>query len=605
MLQRQGRWILVGLLCASVIASVVSLPKAQAAPPMQGRLSFDDAAAMSGTLNDASPTANWSFDCLAEGIGSVVVTTTSGDLAVDVAVMDAAGNAFAGGSVVSSDPNVTAAEAFTMPSTGVCWVQISRSGGTSGGYDVRLLPGFARLEVWDAFDNSGKLGLSWSPYASDTLAVDVVNQQLQVQVLTDNLLGYAIPDDDVSWKDFYVQADVSIEDSPSYAEYGFVLRLSTDASDNDSFYSFTFSTDGDYTVYYFNGDWQVIQDWTTSSVVSTSDRQARLGLMVQGNVLRAYYDGEFVAEVTDPSGYASEGSIALAIGTIKDQTDTLTVDFDNLVLTTPLGTGSSLPFGGTGPTPQATPAAGGLLGILGAATKPPAEATATPTPTVGFVLPTPPPAQPTPTTAFVLPTPATGGGSDVPATLKNWNSTNIADIVGELQKAGVVPSGGSIGLNVPSSYGDTSSSGWSYYTLGQGNSFRNFVLNFDARQIFGAEGAGCGMYFRDSDAVSDDAIIFADGSALLGEWDAQGNLADASVIDTATGANAGVGATNRITVVANEATVLMYVNGQLFADAQFTPASGTLALEMYVPTDDAGATEETYCQLNNIVLWGF
>lgn len=612
MSSRQGRWILIGLLGVSVFAGVISLPVTQAAPPAQGRLSFDDPSGMSGTLNDASPTANWSFDCMADGVGSVVVTTTSGDLAVDIAVTDAAGTAFAGGSQVSSGPNVSLVEAFTMPSTGSCGVQISRVSSTSGGYEVQLLPGFAHLEVWDQFDNSGALGLSWSSYTSDTLLVDLVNQQLQIQVLTDNLLGYAIPDEETTWGDFYIQADVVIEDSPSYAEYGFVLRLTTAENGDDNFYSFYFSTDGDFTVYYFNGDWQMVQDWTVSSAVPEKDRQARLGIMFQGNVMRAYYDGQFVGEVTDTVGYSSEGTVALAIGTMKDQTDALVVNFDNLVLTTPSKTGSALPFGG-GATPQPTAApAGGLLGLLGAATKPATAPTATtgfsfptaPTATAGFALPTAPPAVPTATQAFILPT-APSSDSRFPQTLKNWNSANMADIVGELRQAGVVPSGGSMGLNVPSSYGDTSASGWSYYPLGQGNSFRNFVLSFDARQIFGEEGAGCGMFFRDTDTTSNDAIIFADGSALLAEWDADGNMADSSQLAAFEGVNAGVGSTNRVIVAANEATVLMYVNGQLFADTQFTPKSGGVALELYVPTNDAGQTQETYCQLNNIWLWSF
>lgn len=596
MLQSRGRWTLTILLVAGIVLGAVSLPSAaKAAPPSQGRLSFDDETGMTGTLDNNTPKATYSFDCVENGVGSVRVETTSGDLSTSVNVLDASGAALAAGVQVSTNPDVSVAEAFTMPSAGTCSVELTRAGSTSGGYTVRLLPGFAQLDKWDKFDgSSGPLALNWAESNDTDYTAALVNQELQIKVMKASLIVHKIAEDAVDMNDFYAQADVTVEGNPSYAEYGFAFRLTTSSDGTNAYYTFTFSTYGDYAVFYYNGNWQTIQDWTTSSLVDKTNIHARVGVLVQGHTFKAYYNGQFVGEVTDPNQYASTGLLGLVASTTKDQTDTLVVDYDNLVITVPSATGSSLPFGGTGATPSATPPpAGGLLGILGSGTKPPE-----PTPTHAFALPTVPPA---PTPASIIPTtpPSTG------ESLASWNSGTPQDIVNELHQLGHVPAGGSQVLNVPSSYGDTSTSGWSYFSLAKGNTYRNFVLAFDTREIFGAEGAGCGMYFRETSSTSNDAVITSDGSALLGEWDSQGNMTKASVYDKFSAINSGVGATNRIVVVAQEGTVMMYVNGQLFANATFAPQSGAVALEMYVPSDSSGKTQETYCQLNNIWMWGY
>ena len=160
-------------------------------------------------------------------------------------------------------------------------------------------------------------------------------------------------------------------------------------------------------------------------------------------------------------------------------------------------------------------------------------------------------------------------------------------------------------MTVPSSYGDTSNPGFNYYALGEGKTFRNFVLSFDARLLQGVPESGCGMFFRDTDTYNADALIFADGSFLLGEWGPDGKLTDASVLQYSDAVKEGLGETNRVLVVANEAQMTMFVNGQQVAEATFQPNTGTVALEMYVYKDDNGQTQETYCQLNNVWLWEY
>ena len=570
--------------CVIALAMLLApLPLAQATPLAQPGLSFDDPIPQTGQLDATTSQVSYAFECRAEGIGSLVVQTTSGDLVVDAVLQDSTGAEFARGTVVQGAPSVTVAEAFTMPADGNCLATLSRRGDTAGSYSVRLLPGFAQLTAWDTFGPvTDDLHLEWEPYASQNMTVTTFREQLRIEVMTDNLLAYALPSgEDLIWSDSYIQADFSIQGAPSYFEYGFVLR--TD-EESDTFYSVTFSSDGDYSVYYFNGDWVPIQDWTVNAAIDPTDMQPRAAVLLLGNRFLLFFNDRFVAEVTDPNNYASEGLSGLVAATGPEQADALTVFMDNLVITRPYGLGTTAIALTGQDIAQPTPTKPGLLGALGAAVTPVAS--------------------PTPTSLLIVPSATPASVSRFPARLQRWSSKTPADIVGELSQAGAVPAGGTIALTVPSSYGDTSGEGFSSYPLGQGKVFRNFVLGFDARLIYGNAEAGCGMYFR-ADNGSDTAMVFADGWALLGEWDADGNLLDSSVLDQFTAVISGVGTTNRVLVIALEETVAMYVNGELVAESRFTPQTGTLALEMYVPSDDSGATEQTYCQLNNIWLWEF
>jgi hypothetical protein len=582
------RWSARAVTAVVVVVAFVGYPmQVQAAPPAQGVLSFDDPNPTTGTLDNSSPQVSYTFQCVKGAVGSVQVATSSGDLQTDIAVYAADGQALATGGLAGSNPNVSVAEAFTIPADGQCKVDLSRQGSTSGSYAARLLPGYANLDRWDTFDGTnGALGLDWGdPYSSDTLETSVVNQQLQIKVKTENLLGYATPVGDVSWSDFYAQADFTIEDTPTYYEYGFVFRDNVDA---DTFYSLSFSTDGDWSLYYHDPkgaqQWTAIQEWTVVPVIDGTDLHPHVAVWAHGNTFTAYFNGQYVGEATDANNSASEGLIGLGAATEKGQVGTLVVDADNLVITTPFQGKTSLPFGGPAATPQPTGAAG-LLGILGATKPPEVKPTAT-LPLLPLATATPPP-QPS---------------GNPPLT--SWNSSRPSDIVGELQQQGVAPAGGSAVLNVPSSYGDTSTAGWSYFPLGQGKTYGNFVLSFDARLVMTGAGSGCGMDFW-VDSGSTTVLVTEDGSTFLGQFDADGNPDPNNQVQSSDAIKQGEGASNRATVVAVSGKVTLYVNGQFVSSATFKPQTGSVSLSMYVNKDDSGATQETYCQLNNIWLWEF
>jgi hypothetical protein len=589
---------LVGvLICAALIGAGLNLnAPVEAAPPAQGgTLTFTDVAPATGTLDATTAEVQYEFQCVATGLASVVAETTSGDLETEIAVSAVLGGTVAEGGVVRSNPNVSAAEAFEMPADGACRVTLRRVGNTSGGYALRLLPGFAHLDKYDMFDGPDTdTTMTWEPYASDSMTVATVGQRLQIQVFADNLLSYAVPTgDDITWGDFYVQADYEILGNPSYYEYGFVLRLDNEA---DLFYSLTFSSDGDWSLYWFNGEWNALQPWTVSPLIDGAAKTPTVGAEVQGNTFRAYFNGKLVGEVSDPNSSAGEGTLGVVAATGVDQTDPVIAFIDNVIITTPVkAPATGLPFGGlggddddNGTQPSPTPG-GGLGALFGGSSK------NTPTPSAP------------PTQAPLLPPTATPAPTQAPQTnaLTTWNSGSPKQIVAELVSLGLVPAGGAVALTIPDSFGDTSSSGFSFYPLGQGREFRNFVLAYDATLSITGPESGCGMFFRDAASVSSDALVFEDGYYLLGEWDASGNLSDSSYYEFSDAVNMGEGARNHVVIVAYEADVTLFVNGQLVTQAQFTPTSGSLALEVYVNEDDFGATQRTYCDLSDIWLWEF
>jgi hypothetical protein len=239
-------------------------------------------------------------------------------------------------------------------------------------------------------------------------------------------------------------------------------------------------------------------------------------------------------------------------------------------------------------------------------------ATKTPAAPVDEPTPVPPPVQATPTkqgqglglqgvVATPTPTQATSAAGVV---LNNWASSQPADIISELRSLGLVPAGGTMMMTIPTSFGDTSASGFSYYPLGQGRNFGNLVLGFDAHLDLTGPSSGCGMHVRNNGASRISALVMEDGLAYLGEFTNGEESAD-SLYAEAPSAQPGEGAINRVTLVVVGNAAAMFINGQLYHSGTFNSQTGTVALEVLVLPDDAGNTARTYCQLDNIWLYEF
>ncbi|NLX10640.1 MAG: hypothetical protein GXY36_13365 [Chloroflexi bacterium] len=627
------RWAVAGVL---VLALVIGVPgMVRAAPHQQAAETIRLLDTVNGTLDAATREVTYSFSVNADFIFSVAAWNRSGDLETELTVQDPLGAVVAQGQRVADAPTITVISAATAPADGQYTLIVQASGQTSGEFGLTLLPGYSFLDKWEDFEGrDDSLSLTWSPWSSEITTSEVVNSELMIRIAGSDTISYTGPDDDLIWGDAYVETDVRIEGAPSYYEYGFVLRMNADGS---TFYTLTFSSDGDWSLLYYNGEWTTIQPWTASPVIDGADQEPHIGVFTQGNLFRLYFNDELVGEVRDENQFAAEGYLGLAAATTADQTDVVTAYFDDFIITRP----DELAEGGSTikPTPdqQESGAAGigGLLGAVGTATAVGGQTPASPTPASGlpfgglggsqatktpapsvkpteaFVQPTTPPK---PTVASVTATPKPGAGSggglggglggSSTSDLTNWQSRDPGTIVAELRQQGVVPAGGTLMMTIPTSFGDTSSTGFNYYPLGQGRRFGNTVIGFDAQLVITGAESACGMHFRNTSGGFALALVTEDGGALLAYVDANGMHAS-SVLDSFPAVNPGEGAVNNVIVTAIGPEMRMYVNGTLIGSGRFVDAAGTVALEVFVAEDDNGRTQRTYCQLEDIWLWEF
>lgn len=606
---RQGGKLFVGIW---VVVALLMLPLAASA--RQDSSSLDILNMVNGTLDTSTPNTTYTFSLDSGFVFSLSAWNRSGDLALSMTLLDESGTIIAEGVPTDDSESTVAVEAITVPEPTTYSVKLSAINGTSGEYGLILIPGYSYIETWDEFEGKDDdFSLTWD-VSTDPTETGVVDGQLRVFTDEPNTVTWLAPDEDLAWSDLYLEANVEVEGSPSYFEYGFLVRV----SEEDAFYIITVTSDDSWWASYFDGEnWTTLLEWTESPVIDTGS-DARIGLFVQGNEFTLFFNDKLVGSVTDDNLSAAEGAIALAGATTADQTDTVTVYFDNLIITSPSLSSSSTAsgtgeesngesisglFGSTGG--EATPTPRLPFGLQGATKTPEAESpavTSTPQPTKEPPQPTKEPPQPTkePPLPLATPTPDVAAG----ASLENWNSAQPQALMNELLSLGLVPTGGSLEITVNNSFGDTSSSGFSFYPLAEGRSFQNFVLSFDAKLTMAGAGSGCGMHFRNNPNSRSLAFIMEDGSALLTQVNA-GEFHEQTIFDVFPVVNPGVNAVNRVLVIALNETLAMYVNGELIGVVNFNLETGGVALEVYVQPDSAGATQRTYCQLQNVWLWEF
>lgn len=288
---------------------------------------------MTGTLDASVPEMTYVFEVQPGYIFSLVAWTRFGDLAPEMTLTGPGGQPVATGVPPEPGLNSRVIDAVTG-SDGTYTLTIERSGDTAGEFRLLLLPGYSVLDKWDDFQSFDQtLSLNWEPMLDIDSIADVSNGALNMQVMATGTFSYILPSDNVSWSDVYVEAEVQIEGSPSYAQYGFILRAN---ASGDAFYALMFSSDGDWTLMHYDmGLWTSIQDWTVSPAIDPTDTTPHIGVFAQGNTFRAYFNGQLVGEVHDPAFNSPAGTIGLLACTSNSQADSLVLNYDNLVITSP------------------------------------------------------------------------------------------------------------------------------------------------------------------------------------------------------------------------------------------------------------------------------
>lgn len=131
------RWITALLLLLTSL-SMTGLPLRAHAQGGELRLLVP----VTGRLDAATPEVTFSFAMNANLVFSLAAEIQSGDLTLDMTVIDAIGSMLAQGTPRKSDPPQVVAEAVTAPADGTYSVTLRRSGDTSGDYQLTLLPGY-------------------------------------------------------------------------------------------------------------------------------------------------------------------------------------------------------------------------------------------------------------------------------------------------------------------------------------------------------------------------------------------------------------------------------------------------------------------------------
>jgi len=128
--------------------------------------------------------------------------------------------------------------------------------------------------------------------------------------------------------DFYTSVDARLTGGPSDADYGLVLRRTT-----DSFYYFSVTASGGY--YSFsvleNGTWTTLIDWTSTDMLDLNQPN-RLTAIGEGSHFHFFINNELVAEYEDSRLPSGETGLGIEL---NNQGDNGVFEFDNFVVRSP------------------------------------------------------------------------------------------------------------------------------------------------------------------------------------------------------------------------------------------------------------------------------
>jgi hypothetical protein len=158
-------------------------------------------------------------------------------------------------------------------------------------------------------------------------ALTFINRgRLTIQVPEGELFRWVAPDNNDTFKDFYLEVDAVQVDGPTDGMMGVIFRY----ADADNFYAFLVDAEGYFAVLaYIDGDLDRLVNWTeTDALTAGEGAENRLAVMANGREIVVLANGEELGRVQDRS--FSEGEIALIAGTNDD--GGLEVAFDNFSL---------------------------------------------------------------------------------------------------------------------------------------------------------------------------------------------------------------------------------------------------------------------------------
>jgi hypothetical protein len=281
---------------------------------------------VSGTLASGE-TQTWTFTASGGAMLSLILESQDTDFDPALSLNNSAGT-----TLFSSDdydyPATTDAllEGITIPSTGSYTVSVSGYGGSSGPYELTLLPGFARLAAHDTFTNE----TAWD-FESDTGQAIIENNRLALIASTPQSQNRATYTGD-SWDDYYVQIEVPEITGPPGWQIGLLVHQR-----GNEYYRYSLNDQGQwrFLVRTSAGD-RVIRDWSGHPAIVARQTPFSLGILANSSTFEFFYNGQLIGRIDD-STLESSGQIGLLLETPATLSGDIIAQFQNLIVTTPHG----------------------------------------------------------------------------------------------------------------------------------------------------------------------------------------------------------------------------------------------------------------------------
>ncbi len=288
-----------------------------------------------GVLSDGNPLEEWVFWGFAGQVVSLIVETTDGNLDPVLEVIGPDGFTVATNDDLDSLVRDAGLEALSLPLSGRYTARVSRyqgeAGTTAGAYELRLTPGFARLAHRSTFDQGD---VSW--VTPDGEPVALAQGRLQMRVTGPDQFLLATPPEDVQFDDMYLQVAARVFGTPPYAEYGLAFR-----GQGRSFrrsYLFKVNTEGEWRVLYQDeSGTYALRTWTRHETLDTANDRWTLGVLVRGDTF-AFYANDTLLGTVEDARLESAGAIGVFVATDDKPNTAATVLFDDVTVTTRLGT---------------------------------------------------------------------------------------------------------------------------------------------------------------------------------------------------------------------------------------------------------------------------
>lgn len=295
---------------------------------ISGRMTW----AQSNTLEPLTPSNGviesggeqvWIFNGTGGSVISLLAESVSASLDPAITLLNSRGQV-----LISNDdydfPTLSSAllQAITLPSNDQYSVRITGINGTSGDYTLTLTPGFTDIAAVDNFN--GDTG--WRTSNGDLSEAD---GQLTLSLQGALQTAIASRENLTTASDFFAETSINITGTDGWI-VGFTYR-----QQNSESYWLRVNSRGEWRLEIQSvNDRRILRDWTAHPALSGNRETFRLGMLVNGNGMDFFLDGQLFGRFTDSTLRTGEG-ISLLVETPDGLDSRVSANFDELSITVP------------------------------------------------------------------------------------------------------------------------------------------------------------------------------------------------------------------------------------------------------------------------------